>query len=60
MKFQQESRAQEQRKVGPSGRGGATLGDVLKEKLGSVLPPATPAVAADDDDDDDEDESDEE
>ncbi len=40
MKFQQEAREQEQRKVGPSGKAGATLGDVLKVQLESVMPPA--------------------
>jgi small subunit ribosomal protein S1 len=54
MKFQKEARETEGRKVGPSGRAGATLGDVLKQKLGSVLPPKPAAEEADDDDDDDD------
>jgi small subunit ribosomal protein S1 len=42
MKYQAESRAQAARQLGPSGgRGGATLGDVLKGKLGSVMPKTT-------------------
>jgi len=39
LKYQQEAKQQESRKVGPSGKGGATLGDVLKDKLESVMPP---------------------
>jgi small subunit ribosomal protein S1 len=39
MRFQAEAREQQARKVGPSGKAGATLGDVLKDKLESVMPP---------------------
>jgi small subunit ribosomal protein S1 len=41
MKYQKEAREQQTRQVGPSGgRGGATLGDVLKAKLESIAPAA--------------------
>jgi small subunit ribosomal protein S1 len=37
MKYVHEQRGAGERKVGPSGRAGATLGDVLKEKLGDKI-----------------------
>jgi small subunit ribosomal protein S1 len=40
MKFQKEAKQEQSRKVGPSGPSGATLGDVLKAKLGSLAPSA--------------------
>ncbi|MEM9190039.1 MAG: 30S ribosomal protein S1 [Myxococcota bacterium] len=47
MKYQAEAQTQQKKKVGPSGgRGGATLGDVLKGKLGSIAPP--PAETSED------------
>ena len=50
MRFQAEAREAQARQVGPSGRAGtATLGDILKDKLGTVMTDST----ADYDDDDD-------
>jgi small subunit ribosomal protein S1 len=46
MKHQAERRADDQRRVGPSGRAGATLGDVLKDKLAGIA--ATPTESDDD------------
>ncbi|MBW2464199.1 MAG: 30S ribosomal protein S1 [Deltaproteobacteria bacterium] len=45
MKFQKESKKTEKRKVGPSGTTGATLGDVLKAKLGNIAPAPSSAPA---------------
>ncbi|MCB9591388.1 MAG: 30S ribosomal protein S1 [Sandaracinaceae bacterium] len=43
-----------ERRVGPSGGGGATLGDVLKAKLGNLVTSDAPAASSDDDEDEDE------
>lgn len=45
MKFVEERREQEGKAAGPSGRAGATLGDVLKAKLGDIAPAAEEAAA---------------
>jgi ribosomal protein S1 len=36
LKYQAEARQESAKAAGPSGRAGATLGDLLKEKLGSL------------------------
>jgi len=36
MKYQSDQRNKDEKAVGPSGRAGATLGDVLKDKLGTI------------------------
>jgi hypothetical protein len=37
MKFMERARSEGGRAVGPSGKAGATLGDVLKEQLGNKI-----------------------